>query len=137
MGWDSNPRYVAVHLISSQAPSTTRTPIQQVFSKTFNIIAQNITAVTDAKSNPIVLFIVAASFFKKVLHYLSTFFTANAADNIYHMIKRRIVHHIEQGLRSTGFAVRAAINQTADPAHHNRTRAHWARFNRHIKSCPC
>ena len=27
-GRDSNPRYVAVHLISSQAPSTTRTPLQ-------------------------------------------------------------------------------------------------------------
>ena len=26
-GRDSNPRYVAVHLISSQAPSTTRTPL--------------------------------------------------------------------------------------------------------------
>lgn len=27
-GRDSNPRYVAVHLISSQAPSTTRTPLR-------------------------------------------------------------------------------------------------------------
>ena len=26
-GWDSNPRYIAAHLISSQAPSTTRTPL--------------------------------------------------------------------------------------------------------------
>lgn len=28
-GRDSNPRYVAVHLISSQAPSTTRTPLRK------------------------------------------------------------------------------------------------------------
>ncbi len=28
-GWDSNPRYLSVHLISSQAQSTTLTPLQK------------------------------------------------------------------------------------------------------------
>ena len=28
-GWDSNPRYLAAHLISSQAPSTSRTPLHK------------------------------------------------------------------------------------------------------------
>ena len=46
-GWDSNPRYVAAHLISSQTPSTTRTPLHillrrcSLFASVFIIILFN------------------------------------------------------------------------------------------------
>ena len=38
-GWDSNPRYLAVQLISSQSPSTTRTPLHCSISRTQKIIS--------------------------------------------------------------------------------------------------
>ena len=38
-GRDSNPRYVSVHLISSQAPSTTRTPLHESLKICIALIA--------------------------------------------------------------------------------------------------
>ena len=39
-GWDSNPRYIAAHLISSQAPSTTRTPLLKGTPLVYHIFAR-------------------------------------------------------------------------------------------------
>ena len=126
-GWDSNPRYVAVHLISSQTPSTTRTPLRvnqpyllyhkSVFCKEFFLI-----------------FRTSAS--KKILHYLCTFGFTDTADDLCRMIKIGITDDIKDRLCPSGFSIRTAVNNLVDTTVDDSARTHWTGLDCNIKHGP-
>ena len=140
-GWDSNPRYVAVHLISSQTPSTTRTPLRvnqpyilyhkSVFCKEFFLIFRTVSSYSSL-CQPV--FRTSAS--KKILHYLCTFGFTDAADDLCRMIKIGITDDIKDRLCPSGFSIRTAVNNLVDTTVDDSARSHRTGLDRNIKHGP-
>ena len=140
-GWDSNPRDVAVHLISSQTPSTTRTPLRvnqpyllyhkSVFCKEFFLIFRTVSSYSSL-CQPV--FRTSAS--KKILHYLCTFGFTDAADDLCRMIKIGITDDIKDRLCPSGFSIRTAVNNLVDTTVDDSARTHWTGLDCNIKHGP-
>lgn len=110
MGWDSNPRYLAVYLISSQAPSTTRTPIRRLG-----------------------YYIILTAPCKK---FLQNFFTALCFDTGFDdgiCMETGVEGNLEEAPTGSGYAVARPKDNASDPGIIDGTGAHGAGFHGHIK----
>ena len=133
--------YRVATTISSQTPSTTRTPLRvnqpyllyhkSVFCKEFFLIFRTVSSYSSL-CQPV--FRTSAS--KKILHYLCTFGFTDAADDLCRMIKIGITDDIKDRLCPSGFSIRTAVNNLVDTTVDDSARTHWTGLDCNIKHGP-
>lgn len=137
----SNPRYVAVHLISSQTPSTTRTPLRvnqpyllyhkSVFCKEFFLFFS-----TAFNHSSLCQPVFRASASEKILHHLCTLGFTYTADDLCRMIKIGITDDIKDRLCPSGFSIRTTVNNLVDTTVDDSARTHRTGLDCNIKRSP-